>query len=184
MRDIHKCSELVRGAVRTGGRIQRNAIVTPVAISCEIRDRHQLDRCNPQCPQMAKSRDDRIERSFLSKCTDVQFINYEVRKSRSFPLLVGPREASGIDDLRRPMEPSWLKARSRIRQQLAVDPILIKGARGGLKIKEACVSRRLPFQRSFSDKILSRIQDHDGQIFLSRCPCSKRNPMCRDFCAL
>src|SRR5580692_10534709 len=89
-----------------------------------------------------------------------------------------------IDHLRWAMDALRLKAGCKIGKNLAIEPVLIKGASRRSGVCRAVITRRFTLQLEFSHNTLMLAENNDGHIFLSRCPCPKGNANSCQFCAL
>ncbi len=93
------------------GRVQIDAIVAPIAAAGKLGDGHQLDSRNPQFFQGTNSGGDAFERSVGSKRSSVEFVEDIFAKRETLPVLVGPDKGIWIDNLRRAVNASRLRAR-------------------------------------------------------------------------
>jgi hypothetical protein len=77
MRRIDEAAKVVGRAVATRRSEEGDAVVTPVSLSREIGDRHELDRRHPEVAKMLETRLDAGERSFRGETADVQLVEHE-----------------------------------------------------------------------------------------------------------
>jgi hypothetical protein len=132
VRGVDELLEAERAAVGglRGGQV--DAVVAPAVAAGELADRHQLDGGDPQLPQLAQVRDDRLEGAFGGERADVQLVEDEVVDGGRHPLPVRPLEGAGIDHAGRPPQPFRLPAARGIGQRLAVEHERVIGAGGSL----------------------------------------------------
>ncbi len=116
---VDEAREPVRSTV---GRMRREVVepvVAPVAVAREGRDRHDLDRRDPELAQRSQPRDDSVERALGRERPDVQLVDRELVQCR----LRSRRdvECARVEDAGRASHALGLPARARIRPSLAVD---------------------------------------------------------------
>src|SRR6185437_8857594 len=102
-------------AIRGVRRVWIGAVVTPVARARNRRNRHKLDRRYPQRTEVGEPADHAVEGSLGRENPSMKFVDYEIFQRKPFPILIGPDERAGIDDLRGVMNSTRLKTRDRVR---------------------------------------------------------------------
>src|SRR6185437_13764571 len=101
-------------AIRGVRRVWIGAVVTPVARARKRRNRHKLDRRYPQRAEVGEPADHTVEGSLGRENPSMKFVDYKIFQRKPFPILVGPHEGAGIDDLRSVMNSMRLKTRDRV----------------------------------------------------------------------
>src|ERR1700739_877379 len=95
--------------------------------------------------------DDRSERAVACESTHMQRVNDLFGQRGWFPGLIGPSKRGAIHDLRRSMNAVRLKSRRWIGQELAIQSILVKHTRIGLRILDGIVALLIKAERQFAD---------------------------------
>jgi hypothetical protein len=129
VRLVDELRELSGPAVDGVRRVGVDPVVAPVAVAGEGRDRHQLDRRDAELFQVVQARHDAGERALAAERADVELVHDEALEADAVPGIVGPAEARGIDDARRPANALRLEPRARIRKLVsAVEEVRVIGA--------------------------------------------------------
>ena len=103
-----------RSAIRILRRIFVDSVVSPIARSGKLSNRHDLDAGNAKFHQMREVRDQAVERAFSRVCPDMKFIQNTSLQLPAFPVVIGPAERTGIHQLRRAVNSLWLESRGGI----------------------------------------------------------------------
>src|ERR1700740_1336137 len=111
-------------------------------------------------------------------------VNHQFAQGRWFPPEICPAKRTSVDHLRWAVNALWLKAGCKIGKYLAVEPVLIKGARRRRRVDRAVISSRFPLQLEFSDNAVILVKNDDCPIFLSGRPGPKGNAPSGQLCAL
>jgi hypothetical protein len=111
---VHKAAQVVGPAVAPRWSKQLHAIVSPVPLSGEVGDRHQLDRRHAELRQVRQLLGRRGEGAGGRERTDVEFVQDQLAKGGAAPAGVGPSEAVRVHHLGRAVNALRLTARGRI----------------------------------------------------------------------
>src|SRR5262245_55168141 len=90
-----------------------DAVVSPVASSRKLHDRHELHGRHAEIPQIVEARNNRIESSLPRERTDVKLVENIVAQRQAEPVVIVPGEGP-VDDLRRLVDAVGLKTRGWI----------------------------------------------------------------------
>ncbi len=115
VRRIDQGAKIIRVSVSSGRSEEGDAIVTPVAITREIGNRHQLDGSDAEIAQIIQLVYRGKERAFRRKRAHVQFVDRQISELRAFPVPVVPDEIERVDNHGRAMRARRLPARRRVR---------------------------------------------------------------------
>ena len=108
------------------GRVEAGAVVSPISISRDLRDRHDFNRGDAEIAKVGESRNDAFKGPFSGKRAGVEFVDDEILQRDSRPTLVGPAERRGINDAGRTVHAARLPARNRVRTfALAIEHVEI-----------------------------------------------------------
>ena len=114
MAGVDEALEPLGPAIRVVGGEEVGAVVAPVARARKGRHRHQLDGGDAQLAQVRQPRGDARERPLGRERAHVQLVDDQVGARQAAPGGVGPGEAVGGHDARRPVHALRLMARHRI----------------------------------------------------------------------
>ena len=151
-----------RSTVRVLDRVQRHAVVAPVARSGELRDGHDLDRRYAELAAQAAQEWNRGgEGACVGERTNVQLIDREVPHRDTAPALVAPSECRGIDDARWTVDARWLPAAHGVGNETVVvveeETVIAPGARAA---DRSLVHAALAAMKLLLPGILSAHQSH------------------------
>ncbi len=133
MAGIDKFLQAGGAAVGRLWRVQAGAVVSPVAISGKLRDRHDLNCGDTEIAKIRKPRNDALKCALGREGAGVEFVDDEVFQRNAGPALIGPAERVGIEDARRTVYAAGLPARNRIGAlAFAIENIEIFGAGAGI----------------------------------------------------
>src|SRR4051794_4097139 len=93
---LHEVLEFIRGPVGAFRGVRQYAVVAPVTTTRELGERHQLDRRDAKLDEVVEFFLYTSEGSFRGKGADVQLVQDDLLPGASLPVLVSPRESSGI----------------------------------------------------------------------------------------
>ena len=129
VRGIHQPLEPVRAAVRALHRVERHAVVPPVAAAGELGHRHDLHRRHAELAERGKALDDPVERARGSEGPHVQLVDDEIGRLDSTPRAVAPLERGGVHDARRAVHARRPPPAHRVRKLgAAIDAVVVVGA--------------------------------------------------------
>ena len=92
MARVDEPAQSVGAAVRGLRRVGEHAVVAPVADAGERCDRHELDRGDPEIPEVVEALDRRVERARVGERADVHFGDHVLGDRVADPLELRPRE--------------------------------------------------------------------------------------------
>lgn len=122
-RAVDEDTEVVRRPVQARGREGKDAVVAPAEAACKLADRHDLHDRDAGARQLREPRQRTAPRPSGSERADVELVDDLPFQLGAAPRRGLPHEGIRIHNLRRPDRPLGLKARRRIRDQLAVHPV-------------------------------------------------------------
>ncbi len=176
MAGVDETFEPVGAAVARLRRVQVDAVVSPVARTGELRDRHELDGGDAERDQVRQAIDRRVERPAGREGADVQLVGDEVGDGAPAPAAVGPGERPRVDDAAPTVGAARLMARGRVGALAAPgDDEDIVGARRrvaavDLGFEHAGVLGRAVVAASERNRALARAEQTQIQVIAARRP--------------
>ena len=120
---VDQVFELFGSAVGGLGRVGQNPVVAPIAITGELRQRHQFDRGDAQIDE---ARQVLLDFTETAERTDVQFVDHRLVPWPAQPGAVLPLIGEGIDHHAVAVDIAGLRAGGRVGHlQLAVDVVAV-----------------------------------------------------------
>src|SRR5579862_7698414 len=128
VRGIYEPLKRKRASVTILDRKRKNAVVTPIARTGKLRNRHHLNRRHSQGGQLRQMRGQAVQRSFRGISTHVDFIENAFLDAGSLPIGIGPMECGQIHDFGWAVNALGLKPRRGIRILVRiVQPVEVTG---------------------------------------------------------
>ena len=124
---IDEALEAVRSTVRLEYGEEKDTVVTPAAIACELVNGHHFNVRNAEIDEVIQVRDRAVKGSFLAEGADVELVDDAGGQRWRMPIFVGPRERVLIIDPRRRMNAIGLPsaARVRISNRIFIDEVSV-----------------------------------------------------------
>src|SRR5580658_3449825 len=129
VRAIDKRAQIVRRAIKPGGRKEIDSVVAPAEFSGKIGERHQFNDGNPEICERLQMLHGGLVCAFLCERPKVHFVDDLTLDANALPAAIAPSKFAGIDYLRKFLRSLRLKTRCRIGEgALAIHQVGIASA--------------------------------------------------------
>src|SRR6185503_11801491 len=164
VRRLHQGLQLLGPPVDRIRRVGQHPVVAPVAPAGEVRERHELDRGDPELPEVVELRHHAAVGPLRGEGAYVQLVDHRLLPGPAAPGLVVPLEGERVDHLARAVDVARLEARGRVGHRVpAVDAVAVEGARP--RLFGGFVPTPLPAEHG-----LGFVFDHQIDLFRARRP--------------
>jgi len=134
VRRVDQRLEFVGRAVGGIGRELQHAVVAPVALARNVRERHHLHRRHAQFRQLHEPLARRVEGAFGGERTHVQLVHHRLFPRAAAPCTVSPRVAAWVGHHARTVNVAGVEARGGVGHRGAVgqlEPVAVAMRRAG-----------------------------------------------------